>query len=297
MEEIRQENAELIDEISDFIIQNVRGRYYPIKNPEKITGGEFIQIPIKDTLGVEYKIAIVLFRSDIILPGNPIVLFAPGDNEIIDHYTQYNQEFCPYGVNFCVMDYRGRGYSEGEYITLGDNEIDDVFCVIRYLKNNGFEKISYFGRSRGAVCGLFAAKEFPELVSLALDSPRIHLGEDDQYISDEFDITKEKAKELLPFIYKKVSDSIGIDFSRNDQPCIFAQNIKQPIYIIHGIYDQNIPVAESQELINILKSEDKKLVTFKGGHNDICRILHFRDQFFFILKHSGADVSEENYFK
>lgn len=295
MESPEDNNSELIEKIAKHIIKNVRGRYYPINEPNKFEFGEFIQVPIKDTLGVEFKIGLFLVKSEIILPGNPIVLFAPGDNETIDDYKNLCIYFCPFGVNFCVMDYRGRGYSEGDYVTLGDNEIDDVITVIKYLKNNGYEKISYFGRSRGATCGLFAAKEFPDLVSIALDSPRIHLGEDDEYISKKFKITKEKANMLLPNVYKKVSETIGIDFSRNDQPFKFATNIKQPIYIIHGEVDRNIPVSESRELISIVQSDEKILETFNADHNHPARYLYFPKQFFFIVKHSGAIIDEKEY--
>lgn len=297
--EIDSEDAQLIDNASEFIIENVSGRFHPIKEQtscEFSDLGEFVQVPIKDTLGREVKIVLFIAKPENPLPENPIVLIAPGDNETIDDYIQFIDFFIPFGINYCVMDYRGRGYSEGEYITLGDNEIDDVFTVIRYLKENGYSKISYFGRSRGAICGIFAAVEFPELVSVALDSPRIHLGDDDEYISENFNISKEKAHELLPHIYKKVSETIGIDFSRADQPYILAERIRQPIYVIHGESDGNIPVSESRELISILKSEEKELVVFRGGHNSMSRwCVHIPKQFHFIAKHMGVDLSLEDY--
>lgn len=44
--------------------------------------------------------------------------------------------------------------SEGEYISLGWHEIDDVEIVVKYLRNTGkISNIGLWGRSMGAVTG------------------------------------------------------------------------------------------------------------------------------------------------
>ena len=103
------------------------------------------------------------------------------------------------------MDYRGRGYSEGKYATYGNNEIDDVYSVINFLKENGYSK-------RGAVCGVYEATKFPDLACVVLDSPSIGADEDDdedediEEISKKMKISKEKFAELMPEVFKKISE-------------------------------------------------------------------------------------------
>lgn len=140
------EDLQLINKIAKSMAKNVRKRKNEIFKPD-FEDGEFIQVPIKDALGNSCNIGIVIVKSENPLPGNPIVLAAPGDNETINDYLGLYANFTPFGVNFCAMDYRGNGYSEGEYITHGSNEINDVFAVIRYLYQSGYQKICYFGRS------------------------------------------------------------------------------------------------------------------------------------------------------
>lgn len=289
------DDAQLINEIATRMARKVTRRRKDILEPN-FDVGEFVRVPIKDALGNSCNIGILIIKSDNPLPGNPIVLFAPGDNENIDGYKGEYYAFTKHGVNFCAMDYRGNGYSEGEYITYGDNEIDDVFAVIRYLYQSGYQKVSYFGRSRGATCGLYAAYEFPNLTSVALDSPRIHSGRDDEYISEKFNVPIEKVREILPLIYKKIIELIGIDFSRDSQPCEFAGQIRQPIYVIHGETDICIPISESRELMTLLGSEEKRFDSFNSHHNDFFKRYPFwMKQFYFIVKHSGSDVSEEEF--
>ena len=286
---------------------NTDKRDSPIKDPSTQEIGKFVQIPIKDSLGRELKIGSFIVESENKLPGNPIVLFAPGDNETLEQYIKDYIYFCPYGVNFCVMDYRGRGYSEGKYVTYGENEIDDVYAVINFLKENGYSKISFFGRSRGAFCGVYAASKFPELVSVALDSPEINCEEEDKEedeeeedeieISHNLHIPKEKIVELMPKVFKKIFEDIGIDFIKNYDDERPEENINQPIIVLHGINDKCIPFSNSEKLIKIVKSKEKMLISFKGGHNSYQRRYYYPKMFYFIVKYSGSNISELDYNK
>lgn len=53
---------------------------------------------------------------------------------------------------FC-FDFAGSGISEGEYVSLGYYEKDDVACVVKHLRESGLvSTIGMWGRSMGA-CG------------------------------------------------------------------------------------------------------------------------------------------------
>jgi alpha/beta superfamily hydrolase len=53
------------------------------------------------------------------------------------------------------MDFSGSGKSDGEYITLGINEQEDLNCAIGFLDEIfKFEEYSVWGRSMGAVTAL-----------------------------------------------------------------------------------------------------------------------------------------------
>lgn len=285
----------MIDGISGYMISQIIKSYPKVFEPH-FTNGEIVYVPVQDGRGKSIKICIFIVKAQNPLPENPIVLFAPGDLEKIDDYQNEYKYFCPFGVNFCVMAYRGRRYSEGDYLTFGPNEIEDVIHIIRYLEKSGYTKISYFGRSRGATCGLFAAHEFPNLASIALDSPRIHIQEYDKYISKKTGYSIEKVDKILPEILKNIKNKTGIDFSNDLQPFIFAAELKQPIYIIHGEKDRNIPISESRELFSLLNSEEKIFLPFDGDHDDIkIRLPYWKKQFYFIVKHSGAHITEDEY--
>ncbi|KRX04307.1 hypothetical protein PPERSA_03547 [Pseudocohnilembus persalinus] len=68
---------------------------------------------------------------------------------------QYLQQLLELGVQLFVFDFQGCGLSDGEYISLGYYEVNDVETVIDYLKTHQkVEKIILWGRSMGAVTAI-----------------------------------------------------------------------------------------------------------------------------------------------
>ena len=68
----------------------------------------------------------------------------------------YVEELLKRNISVCLFDFSGSGLSEGEYISLGWFEIEDVEIVVKYLRNTGkVTNIALWGRSMGAVTGKF----------------------------------------------------------------------------------------------------------------------------------------------
>lgn len=62
------------------------------------------------------------------------------------------------GIGYFIFDFSGSGNSQGDYVTLGWNEAEDLEIVINYLKNCGrVSDIALWGRSMGAVTSLLYA--------------------------------------------------------------------------------------------------------------------------------------------
>ena len=72
---------------------------------------------------------------------------------------------------FC-FDFSGSGLSEGEYVSLGFFERDDLSCVVDYLRNlNTVSFIGLWGRSMGAATALLHGDRDPSIAAMVLDSP------------------------------------------------------------------------------------------------------------------------------
>ena len=167
-----------------------------------------------------------------ILPGNPIILYGHSEDETID--KKVNDSFViNEKLSICTMDYRGYGYSDGEYQTSGFTELEDMITVINYLKSKGYEKITYFGKSIGATIGISIAAKFPDLVCVVLDTPILSLMEYFKHQAKIIHRISEKTFDLaLPRVLSKIKNDLGIDYKTWIEPKELLPLITQPIYAL-----------------------------------------------------------------
>ena len=225
------------------------------------------------------------------LEGNPVVIIGHGNGETIEYYIQFSDTFLQHGISVCIVDYRGYGYSDGEYGTASVNEREDLMDVYDYLKDNGFEKISYFGRSLGATSGIFLAAPFPDLVCIALDSPWMSTKEWNKYMANKFyHIDENQFEKLIPIVLDEIKIETEINFDEIQEPRDVAEKINQPIFLMHGQYDDIVPPENSDEFLDLIKSKEIRFELFDGDHNDERRKEIFHEMFKFILHHNGVDV-------
>lgn len=202
--------------------------------------------------------------------------------------------FCLYGVSFCIFDYRGNGHSEGSFQTSDVKETEDCFTELNYLKSEGYGKMSFFGRSMGATCGISVASKLLESVCLVLDSPMIDFKDCEIYQANRFSkVPIEKAEELYPMACQIVKEKHGIDFMNIENPIDAASRIKQPIFVTHGKKNHILPFRYNKKFMEVLPSEEKKFVSLPNGHNDPyprCNV--FDEIFMFILQHYGVNITK-----
>lgn len=78
----------------------------------------------------------------------------------------------PLNITVFTFDFSGCGMSEGEYISLGWYEKDDLKTVIDYLRlTQKVSTIGLWGRSMGAVTALLYVDKDPSISGMILDSP------------------------------------------------------------------------------------------------------------------------------
>lgn len=82
------------------------------------------------------------------------------------------QVLLPTNISVFAFDFSGSGLSQGEFISLGFYEKDDVETVINYLRNsNKVSFIGLWGRSMGAVTALLHGHRDNSIAGIVVDSP------------------------------------------------------------------------------------------------------------------------------
>jgi uncharacterized protein len=167
------------------------------------------------------------------------------------------------GYATLIPDHRAHGESEGQYITFGYKEKQDVSAWANALQKR-FPNVSIgiWGNSLGGAIGLQA---------LAADK-RFTFGIIESTFADLNDVVFAYGSRLFGLRYRFLSNRIvaraGIFANFEPQavkPAQSAKNIHQPILYLHGTADDNINIQHGYRIFRNLASPHKRLFVVEGG--------------------------------
>ena len=173
----------------------------------------------------------------------------------------------PHNITLFCYDSRGCGLSEGQYISLGWFERQDLQVIVEHLRSTDTVSwVGLWGRSMGAVTALMYAGMDPSIGGMVLDSPFISL----EILVEEV----AKAQSLIPRLL--VSPGIGLlrkiisykaDFDiKNVNPLKSTESCKVPALFAAGNYDVLVRPHHAVTLHDNFPGE-KQLIFINGDHN------------------------------
>lgn len=99
----------------------------------------------------------------------PVMIYMHGNAGNKLEGEEYVPMFIANGISFFSFDFSGCGNSQGEWVTLGWKEKDDLATVIQYLRSLGtVSKIGLWGRSMGGATAIFYMAAHEGAVSVAV---------------------------------------------------------------------------------------------------------------------------------
>mmetsp|Transcript_14316 Transcript_14316/g.23697 ORF Transcript_14316/g.23697 Transcript_14316/m.23697 type:complete len:462 (+) Transcript_14316:162-1547(+) len=176
------------------------------------------------------------------------------------------------GITVLAIDFAGSGSSEGDHVSLGYFEKDDLDCVIKHLRDGGSTStIALWGRSMGAATALLHGERDPSIAGMILDSAFSSL----VTLAEEM---VEKGKEMgmpnvpqfvvrmaIRWIRSSVQKQAGFDIYELT-PVQHADRCFIPALFVAGEEDEFVPPTHSQR-IHDSYAGDKSLVLVAGDHN------------------------------
>jgi len=185
---------------------------------------------------------------------SPSILYFHGNSEVVSDHDYIAPIYNQLGINLFVADYRGYGAGQGQP-TLS-NTVSDATNIFKAFvdilhRENYCKDIFVMGRSLGSISAIEIAYRYQEEIKgliiesgfAALINLLSHLG--------------------FPAASLGIKDPEFPNLAR-------IRTITVPTLIIHGEYDQIIPVTEGEALFRNSAASDKRLLIIPGaGHNDI----------------------------
>ncbi|OIJ13788.1 hypothetical protein BKP35_08385 [Anaerobacillus arseniciselenatis] len=171
------------------------------------------------------------------------------------------------GYHVLLFDFRGSGKSDGELVTIGQFEKDDLLGATSFVKEEkGSEKISVIGWSMGAVTAILAMTESDDIRAVVADSPFADL---EEYLTENLPywsgLPSFPFTSLIINIIPHLSGIVAEEVS----PYQAVENIGEDrLFLIHSTDDEPIPYSNSERIFGAIpNTEQVELwVTEGGGH-------------------------------
>lgn len=177
------------------------------------------------------------------------------------------------GMTVVAFDCGGCGKSDGDYISLGYYEREDLKAVIEHLRANAkVTTIGLWGRSMGAATALLHADRDPTIAGIVVDSAFTNLEQLVQEIVERgrregYTIPSFAVKIVMKFIRSSVQKRANFDIKRLS-PIEHASISFVPALFIAALGDEFIAPHHSDQ-IYAQYAGDKNIVKVKGDHNTV----------------------------
>lgn len=264
----------MIEQFINFVIRPPRAEYNPdqyLWEKDFSLGGRKYQrqdLELKNERGHSLQCSHYIPSS---LPDDsalPCVVYCHGNSGCRADANEVAAILLPSNITVFVLDFSGSGLSEGDYVSLGWHEKNDLKAVVSHLRSNSkISCIGLWGRSMGAVTCLLYGAEDPSIAGMVLDSAFSNLFDLMMELVDVYKIRLPKftVKVAVQYMRRVIMKKAKFDIMNLN--CLkAAPKTFIPALFGHAKDDKFIQPHHS-ELIFSSYAGDKNIVKFDGDHN------------------------------
>ncbi|KAJ4704129.1 alpha/beta-Hydrolases superfamily protein [Melia azedarach] len=198
----------------------------------------------------------------------PCVIYCHGNSGCRADANEAAVILLPSNITVFTLDFSGSGLSDGDYVSLGWHEKDDLKVVVSYLRSNKqISRIGLWGRSMGAVTSLLYGAEDPSIAGMVLDSAFADLFDLMMELVDVYKIRLPKFTVKMAVQYMRRVIQKKAKFDIMELNCLkVASKTFIPALFGHGKEDKFIQPRHSDQIFNSYAG-DKNIIKFDGDHN------------------------------
>lgn len=198
----------------------------------------------------------------------PCVVYCHGNSGCRADANEAAVILLPSNITLFTLDFTGSGLSDGDYVSLGWHEKDDLKVVVSYLRGNKqTSRIGLWGRSMGAVTSLLYGAEDPSIAGMVLDSAFSDLFDLMLELVDVYKIRLPKFTVKMAVQYMRRVIQKKAKFDIMDLNCLkLAPKTFIPALFGHASEDKFIRARHSDLIFNAYAG-DKNIIKFDGDHN------------------------------
>jgi alpha-beta hydrolase superfamily lysophospholipase len=183
-------------------------------------------------------------------PGAPVIIYCPGRGHGLDDFDfRFADVFCTGGYQVLMFDWRGMGASDGQS-SMGYWEQQDLRAAVAFVRQRaGDAKIGVFGISLGAAVVFLAAGSIPAIAAAAGECAfatyqgMIASGGRHLYRAPAL-----AARPMSWLVARLAAWRRSVPLHAADPVRQIGRISPRPVFIVHGMNDHHIPVADGYAL-------------------------------------------------
>lgn len=204
---------------------------------------------------------------------HPVVIYLHGNSSSRTEVIPNLAHLLSLGVSVVAFDFAGSGKSDGEFVSLGYYEQEDLQTVVHYLRSSGeVSAIALWGRSMGAATAIMYGSRDPTLSCMILDSAFTDLNglamEMVEKVKEQgVNVPNFVVSMILRMIKSSIKSQAGFSI-RHIAPIEHVNRCFIPAMFVAGDNDAFIDKRHSKRLYEMYAG-DKNIVIVDGDHNSL----------------------------
>ena len=198
------------------------------------------------------------------------VIFCHGHAGSMDPDVIYAPWFHEAGFNVLMFDFRAHGRSDGDRVSIGYFERQDLLGAIDYLRERGIVEVGVLGFSMGGVVGLITAPRSEAIRAIISDGgfARLEsamLG----WAREQVELPRWLVLPLARLVIAVAGWRLGVHLPEADPVRWVNRTSPRPVFFIHGDLDPYVTIADVESLY-AAAGEPKELWRVpEAGHRQV----------------------------
>jgi alpha-beta hydrolase superfamily lysophospholipase len=214
-------------------------------------------------------------------PARGTIVLCPGHAGSMDPDVKYVPWLHESGFNVLMFDFRARGRSDGDRVSMGAFERQDLLGAVDYLKARGIAKVGVLGFSMGGAVAITTAPQSEAIRAVVSDGgfARLEsamLG----WVGERRDLPRWLVLPLVRLVVAVAGWRLHVRLSQADPIRWVGCISPRPVLFIHGDHDPYVSVADVEALY-AAAGEPKGLWRVpEAGHRQVdeCRPDEYRER-------------------